>query len=294
MATTKSYLSKGLDSLFAIEKNNFNVDEAVGIVHAIPIEKIHPSAYQPRKVFSEESLKELSISIKQHGIIHPLTLRIAKNGSYEIVAGERRWRAAKYVGLSMIPAILRDVDDSTAFAFALVENLQREDLNAIDEAQAIERLYRQFSLSHQQIAEYLGKARSSISNTVRLLSLNTYAKEMVSAGKIDKGQAKLLVGLPNDKQTEAVDIIIEKQLTVKQTEYLVKRLLSFDKDVSNNTNQFDDYIKKWESKLNKRIKSKLSFKLNSKGAGCISIYFTDTDEANSLVSLISGDTGDEE
>lgn len=194
------------------------------ITFDVDINKIQPSKFQPRRVFDENEIINLSLSIKQHGLINPITLRCNLYAdTFEIVAGERRWRAACSLGWATIPAIVKQMSDQDAQAVALVENLQRADLNPIEEADGYLQLIEKYNLTHDQVAEYVGKPRSTISNFIRLLDLNDTVQELLKHKKIDIGHAKLLVSLSKDLQSDLANSVVSKLLSVRQLETLIKR-----------------------------------------------------------------------
>ena len=190
----------------------------------IAVEKLQPGKYQPRKDMSAEALDELSTSIKNQGIIQPLVVRAIGEQQYEIIAGERRWRAAKLAELSTVPCLIKEVADEAAIAIALIENIQREDLNAMEEAIALQRLLTEFELTHQEVADAVGKSRATVSNLLRLNKLNDEVKTLLEHGDIEMGHARALLSLDNAFQASAARTIIAKELTVRETETLIKKL----------------------------------------------------------------------
>lgn len=192
-------------------------------VRNIPLENIVPGKYQTRKTFDQESLDELAQSIKSQGVIQPIIVR-SVDDRYEIIAGERRWRASRIAGLDTIPAIVKAIDDSTALAYTIVENLQREGLNAVDEALSFKRLKDEFELTHEQIGEWVGKSRTAVTNAFRLLNLPTQIQNKIIDGKIEAGHAKVLVSLNNDDQQLILNQIMEKKLSVREVELKVQKI----------------------------------------------------------------------
>lgn len=190
----------------------------------LAVECLQPGKYQPRGEMEEAPLIELAESIKKQGLLQPLIVRELSDGRYEIIAGERRWRASQLAGLSEVPVILKQVDDETAMAMALVENLQREDLNAMDQARAMHRLTDEFSLTHQQVADLLCKSRTAVSNYLRLLALSTAVKKLLEHGDIDMGHARALLMLDEEQQNQVAQLIVAKNLSVRETEKLVERV----------------------------------------------------------------------
>jgi ParB family chromosome partitioning protein len=216
--TNKRGLGRGLGAFFQAEEGEKPTEIAVG--------DIVPNRFQPRRVFDPEALNELAQSIKQHGVIQPVLVRKTPTG-YELVAGERRWRAAQQVGLKAIPAVVREYDDGQMTELALIENIQRENLNPIEEAVAYRRLMEEFSLTQEEVARRIGRSRSLIANTVRLLNLPAAVQEHVSRGTLSMGQARPLLGLEDgDLQLEAAESIIAEELSARDAEELVRRLLA--------------------------------------------------------------------
>lgn len=217
----------GLSALIGgIQKAKQDTPGADGELNSLSIKSISRSQFQPRRTFAPEPLQELADSIKAQGVIQPIVVRNTEPGQYEIIAGERRWRAAQIAGLSHIPAIVREISDQTALALALVENIQREDLNPIEEATALKRLQEEFELTHGEVANVVGKSRTAVTNTLRLLNLEESVRIQLEKGTLDMGHARSLLSLDQVAQEEAALIIIDKQLNVRQAEQLVK---SFDK-----------------------------------------------------------------
>ncbi len=230
---SKRGLGKGLDALLATsslarEKQQV-ADEsqsisAEGNLAELAISNLQPGVYQPRKEMSKEALEELAASIQSQGIIQPIVVRQLQDNRYEIIAGERRWRAAKQAGLKKVPCVIKNVEDRAAIAMALIENIQREDLNVIEEAQALERLQDEFELTHQQVAEVIGKSRTTVTNLLRLNQLDSDVKQLVEQKKLEMGgHARALLVLESGDQTDVAQVISEKQMTVRQAEQYVKK-----------------------------------------------------------------------
>ncbi len=221
MAAKKGGLGRGLDALFAD-----NSIEEIASTSAVKLKimDIEPNRDQPRKVFDEDALAELADSIAKHGVIQPLLVRPMPDGSYQLVAGERRWRASRMAGLTEVPVVIKELSDDEAMALALIENLQREDLNAIEEAQGIKALMDTLSLTQDEAAERVGKSRPAVANALRLLKLPDSVIALVSDGKLSPGHARALLGFKDEQDIiETADLIIEKGLTVRDVEKLVKK-----------------------------------------------------------------------
>ena len=289
----KKGLGKGLDSIFAenyIESSLKNEG-----VQTLKIIEIEPKADQPRKYFDEESLSELAESIKQHGLIQPIIVREIGGGFYQIVAGERRWRASKLAGLTEIPAIIIDADAMKAAELAIIENIQREDLNAYEEAQAYRSLMNQYSLTQEEVATKVGKSRSAIANTMRLLDLPDEVLEMLQAQDISAGHARALLGL-KDKEAivDTAHKILIRSLSVRDTEDLVKKMNKlYDKAINNveeedkNEDLVVDYAKDLErramSLTGKMIKIKNKGKMKS-----IEIEYVDNEDLEEILVKLCG------
>ena len=270
----KKGLGRGLSSLIGdtktVSKNN-----------KILVSDLIRNRYQPRKTFDEESLEELTNSIKSRGIIQPIIARPSSGNKYEIIAGERRWLAAQRAGLHEVPVVVVDADDKKALEFGIVENVQRHDLNSIEEAEGYKRLIDEFSYDQEQVAKFIGKSRSHITNSLRLLTLSNYITDLIKTNKISAGHAKILVGLTNSDQIAKK--IIKKNLSVRQTENLVRLYKSPSKTIKALK---DPNIKKIENDLMERIglKTYISNKKNNKGI--VSFEYWDLDQLNHLIEII--------
>lgn len=272
-----------LDSLLATSRSeSFSKENFFNL----PIDLLIPGKYQPRTHFDESSLEELVDSIKAQGIITPLLVRRQEAGHFEIIAGERRWRAAKLAQLKTVPAIIRDVSDNTALAFALIENIQREALNPIDEALAFMRLKDEFSMTHEQIAERVGKSRSAVTNLMRLLMLHDEVKDLLKSGKIEMGHARALLALDNVAQGEAAHRILSNNLSVRETEKLVQRMKAPASQRPAAPYEFEERISKWEKMLAEKLSSSVKVALNSKGEGRVIINVHSPEEVEWLVDNI--------
>lgn len=219
MTVKKKGLGRGLDALL---RSSEATQEPGGQFREVSLELIHPSPFQPRTHFDEGALRSLADSIRAQGLIQPVVLR-RRSGEYELVAGERRWRAAQLAGLQQIPAIVRDIDDHQAAALALIENLQREDLDPIEQAEAMSRLIREFEMTHQQVADILGVSRPVVSNALRLLDLAEPVRVLLHTSQIDAGHARALAILPHEQQSAMAEKIVARALTVRQVESMVRK-----------------------------------------------------------------------
>ncbi|WPC74121.1 ParB/RepB/Spo0J family partition protein [Vibrio porteresiae] len=291
MSTSKRGLGKGLDALLATSSmarekqqvaSNSQAMSSDADLTDLAITSLKPGVYQPRKDMSPEALEELSASIQSQGIIQPIVVRPLATGGYEIIAGERRWRAARHAGLKQVPCIIKRVDDRAAVAMALIENIQREDLNAIEEAQALERLQDEFKLTHQQVADVIGKSRTTVSNLLRLNQLDDQVKRFVETKQLEMGHARALLMLEGERQVEIAGRVAKKQLTVRQTEQLVKKCLS---GVSDEKNVVEDLeIQQISQNLSEKLGAKVSIVRSASGKAKLTISL---DEPHKLEQVIA-------
>ena len=249
----------------------------------IPIEQLQPGRYQPRREFPPESLEELASSIRAHGVIQPLIIRSIGAQKYEIIAGERRWRAAQLAGLANVPSVLRELSDQTASALALIENVQREDLSAMDEAIAYHRLTDEFGLTHQEVSDLVGKSRAAISNALRLINLNADVKNMLQNGDLEIGHAKVLLALTGSAQSEAARTVVNKSLSVRDTEQLVRRW--HQAPVSKVTPGLDPDTRKLQDQLSEKLGAKVEIQHAGK-KGKLVIHYTSLDELDGILAHI--------
>lgn len=257
----------------------------------VGIDKLSPGQYQPRRHFEKEPLQELAQSIKENGILQPIVARRTTSGKLEIVAGERRWRAAQLAGLHEVPVILKSYDDKQALELAIVENIQREDLNPIEEAEGYSRLISEFKLSQQQVAEKVGKDRATVANAVRLLSLPQEIKEMISENTLSVGHAKVLLALPDaKKQLEFAKKVINEKIAVRKLEKMVQAVVKGGEDKEEEAVSFDSNVtQRLISGLSDELQKMLGTKVNidySNSKGKISIHFYSDDELTNLVDRL--------
>ncbi len=256
-------------------------------VRMIAIEKLQSGAYQPRNEIEEEPLRQLADSIEAHGIIQPIIARESDSGAgFEIIAGERRWRAAQLAGLHEVPVIVRTLTDQSSMAMALIENIQREDLNPVEEANMIKRLADEFSLSHAQIGENIGKSRVTVTNMLRLLSLAEPVLEMLQNRQIETGHAKVLLALSREDQIDAARVVVKNALNVRKTEDLVKRWGHRDSKLDKITKTKDPDISRLELELSERIGAKANIHDRS-GKGYIKINYKNLDELDGILERIN-------
>lgn len=254
-------------------------------VDAISVEEMYlshifPNSNQPRKNFDESALQELALSIKQHGVIQPIIVQKQSEERYEIIAGERRWRASKLAGLVVIPTIIQTHESENNVAISLIENIQREALNPIELAQAFQKLSDEYGLSHEAIASMVGKSRATVTNLLRLLNLSHQVRTLLISGNLEMGHARALLPLPNDQQIMFAQKIIEKNLTVRDAEKLVQ-LTKRPKE--NKLAPYANEVQGWVNKLSKSLSSKVAVNINEKGEGKVVIHFTSPGEVDWLV-----------
>lgn len=253
----------------------------------LPIAKVEPGLNQPRKQFDEESLNDLADSVREHGIIQPLTVRRLSSGYYQIIAGERRWRAAKIAGLSEVPAVIIEADDRKVMELGLIENLQREDLNPMEEADGYLALKEEFGMTQEEIAQRMGKSRPAIANALRLTALPSLLRDMVVDGDLSAGHARTLLALPReDLQEKAAQMVVSRELSVRQTEALVKSLQSEVKPgKSKGVDEQRIYLDEIEKNLSNRLGRKVSIAAGKK-KGKIELEYYDLDDLETLLALL--------
>jgi len=251
----------------------------------LAIEKIVPNPFQPRTRFNELELDELSDSIRQHGVMQPVVVRQTVRG-YELVAGERRWRASQSAGLAEIPALVRDLDDQQVAALALIENIQREQLTAIEQARALARMRDQFSMDQTALATMISSSRSNVANLLRLLNLSQGVQSMLEEGRLEMGHARALLPLPENMQVKTAEDVLRSKLSVRQTETLVKRLLSDNSKRDQGSDQKDPDVSRLEAKLSDRLGASVQIKPKSGGKGHIVIEYGSLDILDGIVARL--------
>ena len=282
MAAPKRGMGKGLGALLG---EDFSM-ETTASASTLPLSQIESCAGQPRKIFDEEKLAELAESIREHGIIQPLTVRKLSSGYYQIIAGERRWRAARLAGLSEVPVSIIEADDRKAMELAMIENLQREDLNPMEEAEGYRSLIEQYDMTQEEAAQRVGKSRSAVANAMRLLQLSQDIRLLVENEDLSAGHARALLPLPAALQAEAVKTILANSLSVRQTEQLVKRLLEKqDKPKKEKDPNEVDYVAVAERELSDRI-GRACHITQGRKKGRIEIEYYDTNDLNDLLEAL--------
>jgi len=293
----KRGLGRGLDALLGgaqasapeeIESTHSDAPPAAPVNPAsMPVEKIQRGRYQPRRNFDEDKLRELADSIAAQGMVQPIVVRAVENDMHEIIAGERRWRAAQLAGLADVPVVIKEVDDQTAMAMALIENIQRDDLNPLEEATALHRLLDEFGLTHQQVAQAVGKSRTTVTNLIRLLDLNPDVKALVDQGALEMGHARALLALKDLQQSEAAAQVVKKGLSVRETEALVRRLAdSASKPAKKEPEREDPDIRRLVDDLTDRLGAKVALKQGTGGKGRLEISYNSLDELEGILAHI--------
>jgi ParB family chromosome partitioning protein len=285
MSLKKRGLGRGLDALLTTGKPaapaESQSENHQTELQKLPVEWLQPGKYQPRKDMSQDALEELASSIRAQGVIQPIVVRSVGPERYEIIAGERRWRASQLAGLAEVPCILKDVPDEAAVAIALIENIQREDLNAMEEAVALQRLLSEFELTHQQVADAVGKSRATVTNLLRLNQLADEVKTLLEHGDIEMGHARAILALPAEQQPETGRIIAAKQLTVREAESLIRRLL--EPAPVKEVKVKDPDVAALETKLSERFGAPVSISYNRKGKGELVINYSSLPELDGIL-----------
>ena len=273
-------LGRGLDALLSNDADNQSREETSNV---IALDRLISGKFQPRKNFNQDTLKELADSIKAQGIIQPILVRMISNNQYEIIAGERRWQAAKIANLKEVPVIIKDISDSTALAMALIENIQREDLNVIEEARGIKRLIDEFNITHEEAAEAVGKSRTTVSNILRLLNLCEHAQKALETKKIEMGHARAILSLSLIDQTMMCQKIINQQLTVREVEKAVSK--GETKKIPSKQSKDND-IKRMENELSDRFGTNISISHKQSGKGSINFKYTNLDDLERIIKKL--------
>ena len=293
---TKKKLGKGLDALLSrptkvtsdskVAQENVATSTATQRVTEIAVAQIKPSPFQPRRVFAPEALDELATSIQHHGVLQPIVVRALPQGGFELIAGERRWRAAQQAGLQTIPVVQRDVSDREASAFALIENIQRENLNVVEEALGLARLRSEFELTQQELAEVVGKSRAAIANSLRLLNLGSVARGLLMEGKLDMGHARALLGLAGTEQDLIAQDVAMKQLSVRQTEALVRKLSAVSPKQGQRTSDKDGDTALLERRLSDHLGANVRITQRAQGRGELVIKYGNLDELDGVLQRL--------
>ena len=253
-------------------------------LHHLPLDVIRPGRYQPRSVFDEEKLAELADSIRAQGIVQPVVVRPVGDDEYELIAGERRWRAAQIAGIDDIPAVVRDVPDEVSVAMALIENIQREDLNPLEEATALRRLIDDFQMTHQEAADAVGRSRAAVSNLLRLLELMQEVKDMIDMRQIEMGHARALLSLDDDLQVQAAREVVRKNLSVRETENLARRLQQSKK--KKGSRRVDPDILSLQNRLGEILGARVRIQHQASGKGKLVISYNNSDEFEGILDRL--------
>ena len=297
MAAKKKGLGRGLDALLgsaSIPQKEVPTDASQpvtipredidGELKHIPIEFLQRGRYQPRRDMDPQALEELANSIKAQGVMQPIVVRPMGSNQYEIIAGERRWRASQLAGLEKVPCVVRSVTDEAAIAMALIENIQREDLNPIEEASALQRFQDEFELTHQQVADAVGKSRTTVTNLLRLMNLTPDARKLVEHGDLEMGHARAILPLDSASQTEAARVVVAKGLSVRQTEALVRRMQQMK--LATGDQRVDPDIKLLQDNLSDKIGAPVMIQHGAKGKGRLVIRYSSLDELDGILDHI--------
>lgn len=291
MAAKKRGLGRGLDALLggnpAAEGEAATAGAGDSGLSTLPLDLIQRGRFQPRRDFNPESLQELADSIAAQGVVQPIVVRPVEDGRYEIIAGERRWRASQQAGLDQIPVVVRDVPDQTAMAMGLIENIQRDDLNPLEEASALHRLLNEFELTHQKIAQAVGKSRTTVTNLLRLLELNDDVKQYIEEKRLEMGHARALLGLKDQLQSSAAHQVVSRGLSVRETEKLVRRLQGEEpKAGSKQTPVYDPNVRSLENDLTGKLGAEVKIQQGSGGKGKLVINYNSLDELEGILAHI--------
>ena len=293
MSAKRQSLGKGLDALLGMADETgldaqapAGSESSEGQLLDLAVEFLQRGKYQPRRDINAEALEELASSIRTQGVMQPLVVRKVDDEKYEIIAGERRWRAAQQAGLDVVPVIVREVSDEAAIAMALIENIQREDLNAMEESLALIRLQQEFQLTQQQVADAVGKSRSAVTNLMRLASLEPEVQQLLERGDLELGHAKCLLALQGAKQINAARTVASVNMTVRQTEALVKKLQSPAAGKSTAEANSSPDIKHLEDQISEKIGAPVQIQHSAKGAGRLILKYNSVDELDGILAHI--------
>jgi ParB family chromosome partitioning protein len=282
----KSRLGRNLDMLLSGQP----FEDLVQTTHPrkeelryLPIEWLQAGRYQPRREFSKEALEDLANSIRTQGIINPIVVRLIDKDRYEIIAGERRWRAAQLASLSEVPVLIKDISDETALAISLIENIQRQDLNPLEEAEGVQRLISEFKLTHQEIAKTLGRSRTTVTNLLRLLNLAQPVKLLLQQGQLEMGHARALLSLPDHLQIQLAEKIVKNKLSVREAERLVQNGALTNQEIATPL-KIDADVQQLERKLSETLGAKVHFKQTTQGKGQLIIHYNSLEELDGILA----------
>ena len=276
-------LGRGLDALLGGSSYDPGSDREELL--QIPIELLQRGKYQPRTHMDKGALEELAASIRAQGVVQPIVVRRIGGGQYEIIAGERRWRAAQLAGLEAVPAVVRRIPDDAAIAISLIENIQRENLNPVEEANALQRLIDEFGMTHQKVAEAVGRSRTAVTNLLRLLTLNEEVRKMLEQGRMDMGHARALLALDGKAQSQAAHQVVQRQLSVRETEQLTRRLAARPAG-RKHARTSDPDIRALQQKLSEKLGARVRIHHGRRGKGRLSIEYNSLDELEGILTRI--------
>ena len=285
MNTKKSRLGRGLDALLGdtgASVDNITPDK----LQQLPVELLQRGQFQPRRHMDQEALDELANSIARQGVLQPIVARKLASGDYEIIAGERRWRAAQQAALDRVPVVVRELSDEDAMVIGLIENLQREDLNPIEEARGMQRLIEEFTMTHQQVADSVSRSRAAVSNLLRLLSLQSEVSSLLEQGELDMGHARALLSLEESMQHKAAQQIVKGGMSVRQAEQLVRRLQEDRSNPASSPKVKDPDVRHLEESLSEKLGTHVEIKLGSRGKGKLVIDFHGNDVLQGILEKI--------
>lgn len=290
MNAKKRGLGRGLDALLGtVSTPATRAAEGMSTkqdMRDVPVDLIQRGKYQPRRDMDQVALEELAQSIRAQGVLQPIVLRTVSDQKFEIIAGERRWRATQLAGLDTIPAIVREVSDEAAVAMSLIENIQREDLNPIEEATALQRLQLEFELTQQQIAEAVGKSRSTVTNLLRLMSLREDVRKLLEHGDLEAGHGKALLGLPEAQQAAAASAVVGRSMSVRQTEDMVRKILARARQPGTAPRKPDPDIQRLQDELSQKLGAKVQIQHNAKGKGKLVLAYNSLAELDGILEHI--------
>ena len=285
-------LGRGLDALLggagsvAALRGDDSSGES-GELRQLAVDLMQRGRYQPRLQMDDEALASLAASIRERGVLQPIVVRPIAQGRFEIIAGERRWRASQQAGLAQVPVIVREVDDEDALAIALIENIQREDLNAMEEAVALKRLVDEFGLTHARVADAVGRSRAAVSNLMRLLELNSDVRGLVESGALEMGHARALLAIGGARQSQVASEVVAHGLSVRDTEALVKRILNPKTASGAGESAGDPDVQRLERELKEQLGARVEIKARSRGRGALVIHYTSLDELDGILKHIN-------
>ena len=282
----KARLGKGLDALFsALDESGADGATATDM-RTVPIDQIRPGRFQPRSRIDEAALRDLAASIQNQGVVQPVVVRETVAEGFELIAGERRWRASKMAGLDEIPVVVRQASDDTALALALIENIQREDLNPVEEAMGLKRLLDEFGMTHQQAAESVGRSRAAVSNLLRILNLDPVVREHIENERSEMGHGRALLALPQADQSGAAEVVIHKRLSVRQAEQLVRQWLAGERKRKRKPASKDADIQRLENELSETLGASVHIEHRGAKGGRLLIDYHSLDELDGIISRL--------